>query len=980
MAIIGTRGVEAVGGYTIVRREPLERLEGAFIELVHERTGARHIHIECADDNNAFAVSFPTVPKDSTGVAHILEHVVLAGSRRFPVRDPFFSMTRRSLATFMNALTSSDSTTYPFSTRNAKDYMNLLLVYLDAAFFPLLEEDSFKQEGIRFEFENPADPKSGLRYKGVVFNEMKGALATPQAAMQRNLGRTLFPGLTYANVSGGDPEHIPDLTWDQLRRFHAEHYHPSNAYFYTYGNQPLDRTLALIEEKALSQFGPFAIDTTIANVTRFSKPVASVEPYPAAAGEDNSRKAQALVGWVTVPAVDSFRLLSMRVLSEVLLGNSGSPLRKALIDSKIGSALADGSGFQDDYKETVFGAGLKGIAIDDAHKVEEVVLQTLERLVVDGVDRAQVDAAIHRLEFEKRERSNAGYPYALKVLFTFIGAYQYGGDPYAAINLDADLEHLERARTEGRFFENLIAAELLDNQHRALLTLEPDPDLDERKRRQELERLAAVERTLTDADRARIVADALRLKNAQEAKQDVAVLPSLELSDIPMQFEDVPSRQIKIGLATVEFFPLPTNGITYIDIRSDFSALRQDLKDLLPLFSRVFTQTGAAGQDYVQIAARIAGYTGGVGAAPAVQPLASRDDYLQSFYVSGRALDRNIGPFVDLLTDLTARLEIEPGRLKEVIDESATRLESSISGLGFQFAILRATSKLSSEGAINDGLQGIGMLHEVRRLARLSQGELGEVITRLVAIRTTLFRQDSVHIIVTCEESMIDAIAQRLQGLVGALPVGGANGHVEKPRPLAAVPEARTTPLPVAFNVRGFKTVRYTHPDAPTLLVLANYLRDTFLHRELREKGGAYGAMAQASTGSGTFYMASYRDPNVTRTYDTFDRAATWLIESEVAEDALKEAILGACGDVDPLESPDIKGRREAGNKLTGFTRQERERFKERLLDVSAADLKRVAAKYLAGGRHVETTVAGPELIEAATRERPGLFEVVAPV
>jgi Zn-dependent M16 (insulinase) family peptidase len=980
MATIGTRGVEAVGGYTIVRREPLERLEGAFIELVHERTGAKHIHIECTDDNNAFAVSFPTVPKDSTGVAHILEHVVLAGSKRFPVRDPFFSMTRRSLATFMNALTSSDSTTYPFSTRNAKDYMNLLLVYLDAAFFPLLEEDSFKQEGIRFEFENPADPKSGLRYKGVVFNEMKGALATPQAAMQRNLGRTLFPGLTYANVSGGDPEHIPDLTWDQLRKFHAEHYHPSNAYFYTYGNQPLDRTLAVIEDNVLSQFERFAIDTSIANVERFSKPVASAEPYAAAAGEDNSRKAQALVGWVTVPAVDSFRLLAMRVLSEVLLGNSGSPLRKALIDSKIGSALADGSGFQDDYKETVFGAGLKGIAIDDARKVEAVVLQTLEKLAKHGVDKAQVDAAIHRLEFEKRERSNAGYPYALKVLFTFIGAFQYGGDPYAPLNLDADLKRLERARNEGRFFENLIATELLDNQHRALLTLEPDPGLEERKRRQELERLAAVEGMLTDADRARIVADALRLKNAQEAKQDVAVLPSLELSDIPMRFEDVLSRQIKIGLATVEFFPLPTNGITYVDIRSDFSALRQDLKVLLPLFSRIFTQMGAAGQDYVQIAARIAGYTGGVGASPAVQPLASRDDYLQSFYVSGRALDRNIGPFVDLLTDLTARLEIEPGRLKEVIDESATRLESSISGLGFQFAILRATSKLSSEGAINDGLQGIGMLHEVRRLARLSQGELGEVIERLVAIRTALFRQESVHIIVTCEESMIDAIAERLHGLVAALPTGGANGHVEKPDPLAAAPEARTTPLPVAFNVRGFKTVRYTHPDAPTLLVLANYLRDTFLHRELREKGGAYGAMAQASTGSGTFYMASYRDPNVTRTYDIFDRAAKWLIESEVAEDALKEAILGACGDVDPLESPDIKGRREAGNKLTGFTRLERERFKERLLAVSAADLKRVAAQYLAQGRHVETTVAGPELVEAAIREHPGLFEVVAPV
>jgi Zn-dependent M16 (insulinase) family peptidase len=980
LATIGTRGVDTIGGYAIVRREPLDRLEGSFIELVHERTGAKHIHIECTDDNNAFAVSFPTVPKDSTGVAHILEHVVLAGSKRFPVRDPFFSMTRRSLATFMNALTSPDATSYPFSTRNPKDYLNLLLVYLDATFFPLLTEDSFKQEGIRFEFEDPADPKSGLRYKGVVFNEMKGALATPQAAMQRNLGRTLFPGLTYANVSGGDPEHIPDLTWAQLRKFHAEHYHPSNAYFYTYGDRDLEKTLAAIEENALSRFQRLAIDSTIPNVKRFTKPVASVEPYSTGQGEDTARKGQALVAWVTVPGSDSFHLLAMRVLSEVLLGNAGSPLRKALIDSKLGSALADGSGFQDDYKETVFGAGLKGIDPDDAEKVQGVVLDTLERLSKDGVDAAQVDATIHRLEFEKRERSNAGFPYALKVLFNFLSPYQYGGDPYAALNFDADLEHLENARKEGRFFENLIAAEMLDNQHRGLLTLVPDHELEERKRRQELERLAAIEATLTDADRARIVEDAMRLKAEQEAKQDLDVLPTLQLSDIPMKFEDVPSREVKIGPAIAEFFPLPTNGITYLDIRSDFGALSQDLKDLLPLFSRVFTQMGAAGQDYVQIANRIAAYTGGIGAGPAVQPLAARDDYLQSFLVSGRVLDRNIAPFIDLLTDLTARLEIEPHRLKDVIDESATRLESSIAGLGFQFAILRATSKLSSEGAINDSLQGIGMLHEVRRIARLTATELGEVIAKLDAIRTTLFRQDSIRIIVTCEEAMVQPITDRLRGLIDALPDGRANGHVEKPDPLPTVPEARTAPLPVAFNVRSFKTVRYTHPDAPALLVLANYLRDTFLHRELREKGGAYGAVAQASIGGGTFYMASYRDPNVTRTYDTYDRATNWVLEGEITDETLKEAILGACGDVDPLESPDIKGRREATNQLTGFTRQEREKFKKRLLEVTAADLRRVARTYLSTGTYVQTTVAGPDLVDAATKERPGLFEVVAPV
>ena len=969
-----------IGGYTVVRREPLERLEGTYLELEHERTGARHIHVECPDDNNAFAVFFPTVPKDDTGVAHILEHVVLAGSQKFPVRDPFFSMTRRSLATFMNAFTSADWTMYPFSSRNAKDYLNLLEVYLDATFFPRLSEDSFKQEGIRFEFEDPADPTSGLRYKGVVFNEMKGALASPQAAVQRLVGRALFPQLTYEHISGGDPEHIPDLTWDHLRKFHAVHYHPSNAYFYTYGDKPLEETLAMIEENVLKHFERIQVDTSIPDVKRFTKPIREVEPYPAAAGEDNTRKAQALVAWVTVPTGDSFSLLAMKVLAEVLLGNAGSPLRKALIDSKLGTAMADGSGLQDDYRETVFGAGLKDIAPEDAEKVEKVVLDTLYRIVDEGVDQAQVDAAIHHLEFEKRERSNAGFPYALKVLFTTLAPYYYGGDPYDALNFDADLARLERDRTESRFFEGLIQTELLDNQHRGLLTVIPDTELEERKRRKELDRLAAVEATLSEADKARIVAEALRIKLDQEAKQDLSTLPTLELTDIPMKFEDVLSREAPVGAARSEFFPLPTNGVTYIDIRSDFSALSADEKDLLPLFGRALTQSGAAGQDYVEIAKRIAAYTGGIGAAAQVQSLAGSEDYLQSFVISGKALDRNAKPFIDLMTDLTARLEIEPSRLREIIAETATRLESSIANLGFQFAILLAQAKLSSEGALNDRLQGIGMLHVMRDLAKLEDGDLEGVVKKLDAIRTKLFRKESVALVVTCEESMIETLKPLLAAFDGALPGGATKRLPEKPPRLDAVTEARTAPLPVAFNVRIYKTVRYQDPDAPVLLVLANYLRDTFLHRELREKGGAYGGYAQANTGGGSFYFGSYRDPNIVRTFDTYDAAVRWVTDGEIEPEALKEAILGACGDVDPLESPDIKGRREAINKLTGFNRAEREKFKQRLLTVTAADLRRVTNTYLVEGTPIQATVAGPDLIEAARKERPDLFKVVAPV
>ncbi|HEY0832223.1 MAG TPA: insulinase family protein [Candidatus Dormibacteraeota bacterium] len=976
---MASKTASVIGGYAVIRREPLERL-GEYIELRHERTGARHIHIECPDDNNGFAVFFPTPPTDSTGAPHILEHVVLAGSQKFPVRDPFFSMTRRSLATFMNAFTRPDSTTYLFSTRNAKDYRNLLDVYLDATFFARLDEDAFKQEGIRFEFEDPADPKSGLRYKGVVFNEMKGALATPGAAIDRAMRRTLLRGVPYEHESGGDPQEIPNLTWQQLRQFHALHYHPSNAFFYTYGDRPLEDTLDVIEKGALSRFEPIAVDSSIGDVSRMKKPTEATEPYPANPDDDNSRKSQALTAWVTTRTSDSFRMLGMNLLSEVLLGNAGSPLRKALIDSGLGSALADGSGLHDDFREAVFGAGLKGVALEDSEKVQKVVLDTLEHLADQGLDPSQVDAAIHHLEFEKRERSNAGFPYALRLLFTSMPAYQHGGNPFAALNFDADLEHLQRARSEGRFFENLIRAEMLDNSHRALLKAIPDTELEERQRKAELDRLAKIESTLTDEDRARIVADALRLKAEQDAKQDLSVLPTLELSDIPMRFEDVPSRDARAGQARVEFYPQPTNGITYLDIRSDFATLTAEQKDLLPLFGRVLTQSGAAGQDYAEIAARIASYTGGVGAAAQVQSLAARDDYLESFVISGRALDRNAQPFIDLLTDLVARLEVEPHRLKEIVGEVSTRLESSLAGLGFQFALLRAHAKLGSEGAINDRLQGIGMLHTMRRLAKLGEGDLKEVIDALQEIRKRLFRSEALRIIVTCEESMIEPLEELLGELAGKLPPDGSDGLPYRVPPEVPAPEARTAPVPVAFNVRVFKTVRYTHQDSPALLVLANYLRDTFLHRELREKGGAYGGYAQAGVASATFYFGSYRDPNIVRTYDVFDQAVRWVTDGDIDAEALKEAILGSCGDVDPLESPDIKGRREATNRATGFTKEARERFKQRLLQVTGDDLRRVTRGYLMGAAAAQTTVAGPDLVEAARKERPGLFEVVAPV
>jgi presequence protease len=450
-----------IGDYTVLRTAALPHLNGTYIELEHSRTGAKHIHIACPDENNAFSVTFPTIPQDSTGVAHILEHTVLTGSQRYPVRDPFFSMIPRSLSTFMNALTYPAFTSYPFSTRNAKDFQNLLEVYLDANFFPFLRENSFKQEGWRYEFSELENPDSPLEFKGVVYNEMRGANSSVARVMYKAMAKAMLPDTTFANDSGGQPDHIPNLTWQELRAFHARHYHPSNAYFMTYGNLPLKATLETIETNVLAHFERLEVDSSIPNQPRRSSPIRVTEAYAIAAGEPLERKAQVLVSWLTDFIGDGFKVLCWRVLSEVLLANAASPLRKALIESGIGSALADGTGYND-YREIIFSAGLKDVNAEDAEKIENLIMGTLEQLVQSGIDPDLIDAAIHQLEIEAREVSDSGSPYGLKVMFRALDAYLYGGDPLGTLLFDLDIQRLESERAKGGFFEGIIRREILE--------------------------------------------------------------------------------------------------------------------------------------------------------------------------------------------------------------------------------------------------------------------------------------------------------------------------------------------------------------------------------------------------------------------------------------------------------------------------------------------------------------------------------------
>ncbi len=604
-----TEGREA-HGFKVTGHTPLPEINAALIQLRHEKTGARMAHVACTDDNNLFAVGFRTTPLDSTGVAHILEHTVLCGSERYPVRDPFFSMIKRSLNTFMNAMTASDWTFYPFSTQNATDFDNLLRIYLDAVFFPKLRERDFRQEGHRLEFADSQNPESPLAFKGVVYNEMKGAMADPSSLLSRRIAQALYPTTTYGFNSGGEPLEILDLTWQGLKDFHATFYHPSNAWIFTYGNSSLDAHLERIEDLALSRFEPRTVDTAVPDEKRFDAPQRFENTFPVDVGEPLVNRTMVQLGWLNCPVADSFERLSLSVLSHLLLGNSAAPLYKALLDSRLGQNLAPGTGYHDDNRETYFAAGLQGTNPEAAEQIEELVLATLNDCARNGFSRERIEAAIHQIEFGHREVTGDQYPYPLHLLMRILGPWLHNDDPVSPLQLDRNLDRLRRELDAGPFFENLIRRHLLDNPHRVTLTLRPDPQARQQEEQATAARLETLRLELTPEEKQSLIEQALELQNAQETPEDLSVLPTLELSDIPAGEEPVPFDRNDAG--PTWWLPQPTNGIGYFTAFLPADGLPADLRPYVPLFCAVLAQVGAAGYSYEEMAERIAAATGGI--------------------------------------------------------------------------------------------------------------------------------------------------------------------------------------------------------------------------------------------------------------------------------------------------------------------------------------------------------------------------------
>jgi len=962
---------DSASGFTVRSCDPLPELNASLIQLEHPATGARWAHINCDDDNNLFAVTFRTPPGDSTGIAHILEHTVLCGSELYPVRDPFFAMLKRSLSTFMNAMTAGDWTSYPFATRNRKDFDNLLGIYLDATFFPLLRRRDFLQEGHRLEFTEPQNAETPLLFKGVVYNEMKGAMASPSSFLYRRLTRLLYPTTCYRFNSGGEPENIPELTWEDLRNFHRQYYHPGNAWFYSYGNIPLTDHLQRVDAAVLQRLPARQVDSRVPQETHLTAPIRVTEPYPVDAGEATTGKSMVQLAWMTCPIDDSFERLALTLLSSLLLGNSGAPLYRALIESRLGGGIAPGSGYQDENRSTYFAIGLQGTEAEQTDAIAELIDKTLRDVVKTGFSRERIDGVIHRLEFAHREVSGDRNPYALSLLMRIIGPWLHSADPLTPLRLD---EHLQRLRTEldqGDFFESRIRRWLIDNPHRVTLTLIPDPDLAKRQDAATSAKLADLAITLDSKHIDEIIADAAALQQSQEERENLDCLPTLQVSDIPLQELCTESRTENVAGEPVELFAQPTNGISYITAYLPINTLDETQLPLLSIWCSVITQMGAAGHSYITMAERMEAHTGGVSFSIEILDHPVKSGLFEPLVcIRGKALRHKQDELFSLLADYCSAPDFSDiERLRNVLKQLQVGFENAIPGNGHLYALRAGCARLSAASQLRENLSGFSLLKRIRTLVSSSDEELRQTASDLQLLGQQLTGRGRLRCAITAEEGDFSTILPALESFLQHLPMAGAC-HAFKTPAFSPQPAALgwAGSVPVSYVTRAFATVPYTHADAAPLMVLARLLRAEYLHREIREKGGAYGGQASYDAESGIFSVLSYRDPHLVRTLKVYDDAIAWAVGGDFSADALREALLSTFSAIDRPLAPGSRGGREFANQRQGLTLAMRQQLRERLLAVTAADLQRVAARYLRDGQEksVVSVVSSEELLQKA--------------
>ena len=960
-------GTKSHHSFELKRAKTITGLNIDFEEYTHLITKAQHIHLKADNKENVFMVALRTVPEDSTGVAHILEHTALCGSEKYPVRDPFFMMIRRSLNTFMNAFTSSDWTAYPFASQNRKDFDNLLKVYLDSVFFARLDPLDFAQEGHRLEFSNAEDCNTPLTFKGVVFNEMKGAMSSINSTLWQTTCKFLYPTNTYHHNSGGDPTRIPDLTYDQFKEFYKVHYHPSNSIFITYGNIPAAEHQEKFDALALSRFERLDCHIAVKDEERYKAPKQFVEGYASNPSEPSDKKTHIIIAWLLGDSTNLEETMQARLLSSVLLDHSGSPLMQALETSEFGTSPSPLCGLEDSQKQLCFVCGIEGSEKFFADSVEQAILDVLKNVAENGLEEEQIAASLHQLELQQREISAGRLPFGLNLALTALTSATHRGDPVALLDLEPTLKKLGEQIKQPEFIKTLIRTLLLENPHRIRLVMPPDGTLAEQREAAERERLLTIQNKLTTSEKKVIIDQAKALKSRQEASENANLLPKVGIEDIPKEISYSKKMELPKKAVPITAYQAGTNGLVYQQAILPVPAFEEQFIDLIPLYTACVTQLGVANRTYQETQQWQARLVGSYSASVDVKTDKSNLTMLRgNLCYTVKGLVKNQVPITEFFQESIYRVRFnELSRIKELVSQIKSQRESSVVSNGHALAMASAASGLSASAHLNQRWRGLTAVSHIKKLDRLINDpkELSKLADKLASIHAQIINQNCQFLIVAESEEILKSISHiesTFRSKDGIDPIIPEN-IMDYPHDLRPKSLCWTTNTQVNYCAMAFPTVASTHEDAAALTVLGGILRNGFLHRKIREQGGAYGSGAGQDNYSGAFRFFSYRDPRLKETLNDFDESVQWVLSNPISFEKIEESILGVISTLDKPGTPVTEAISAFHRELNGRNKSSLLDFRDRVLNVSEEAIKKVCAKYLTPQTGITSVITGVE-------------------
>lgn len=934
---------DCLSAYEIIKEENLTDIHSMGYLLRHKKTGARVMLIENDDENKVFNIAFRTSPKDSTGVAHILEHSVLCGSREFPLKDPFVELVKGSLNTFLNAMTYPDKTCYPVASCNDQDFQNLMHVYLDAVFYPSIyqKQEIFRQEGWSYHLEQPEGP---LTYNGVVYNEMKGAFSSPDEVLEREIMNSLFPDTTYGCESGGNPENIPDLTYEDFLDFHRRYYHPSNSYLYLYGNMDMAEKLDFIDKHYLSRFEKLQLDSSVKLQPSFEACRDLKLEYPVAENEGEEDNTYLSYNMVIGDAMDPVLCAAFEVLDYALLSAPGAPLKKALLDAGIGKDIY--GSYDDGILQPYFTVVAKGSNQDKKEEFLSIIRSVLEEIAEKGIDRKAVEAGINYLEFRYREADFSSYPKGLMYGLDILGSWLYDDQkPFAAVQMLEVFDQLKKLGGEG-YFETLIRKYLLDNPHGSVITLVPAKGLAARREKELEEKLEAYRKSLSEEELQRMIEDTKALEEYQESEEEPGAaecIPMLKREDIKKEAGHFYNEELDVDGSLFLYHEVCTNGIGYVDLLFDLKHLAPEKVPYLGLLKAVLGYVDTEHYTYGELFNEINANTGGIYCGIEVfEKTESTKEFRAMFSVRGKALYTKLDVLFRMTEEIlnTSRLE-DTKRLYEIIAQTKSRAQASLASAGHSTAVLRASSYGSPMAAFQDAMAGIGYYQFIEQLEREFDSRKDEVIRNLRQLMKEILRPEYFCVSYTGERESLEQMMRLSASLKAGLHTeeiepSGEKMHCEKKN------EGFQTSGQVQYVAQtgNFRTKGFAYTGVLNILKVA--LSYDYLWMNLRVKGGAYGCMSGFKR-NGESYFVSYRDPHLKRTLEVYQGVPDYVRNFQADEREMTKYIIGTISGKDVPKTPQMKGNVSKNAYFCGVTEEMVQKERDEILQADVLDVRGLA-------------------------------------